>query len=97
MAEAREEADESAHWYDARRAGLGDEFLSVLGTAFNAIEADPRRFEKLATRRAQRDVRRCNLERFPFTVVFECRDDEVVVLAIAHAKRRPGYWRRRME
>jgi toxin ParE1/3/4 len=33
--------------------------------------------------------------RFPFTLVYRLRGDEVEILAVAHARRRPGYWRSR--
>src|SRR5947209_452385 len=96
MVEARAEIDEASGWYDTRQAGLGDEFLTAVESALLAVEKDPHRFEKLRTPRSRRDVRRCNLSRFPFSIVFECQKDEIVVVAIAHASRRPGYWRPRM-
>ena len=41
-------------------------------------------------------VRRATLARFPFSIAFELHDDFVLVLALAHAKQQPLYWRRRM-
>ena len=34
--------------------------------------------------------------RFPYTVVYLVRDDMIVVVAVAHQSREPGYWRRRV-
>jgi hypothetical protein len=42
-------------------------------------------------------VRRFLLPRFPFAVAYVIRGDDVLVLAIAHTRRRPGYWRGRTQ
>lgn len=39
-------------------------------------------------------TRRCLLRRFPYAIVFDT-DPEVLVLALSHTKRRPGYWKDR--
>ena len=49
-------------------------------------------YEGIATRR---QFRRARVNRFPYVVVFEIRTDEVLVVAVAHASRKPGYWQRR--
>ena len=49
----------------------------------------------LETLRTTQEVRRFVLERFPYTVIFEVLADRVLVLAVAHARRRPNYWKRR--
>jgi hypothetical protein len=36
------------------------------------------------------------MRRFPFSIVYYTVDDIVRVVAVAHGKRRPGYWRRRL-
>jgi plasmid stabilization system protein ParE len=41
--------------------------------------------------------RRCLLRGFPFSVVYRLTDEAVQVLAVAHARRRPGFWRSRAE
>jgi plasmid stabilization system protein ParE len=41
------------------------------------------------------DRRVAVLDRFPFTVVYQIEEDEIVILALAHMSRRPGYWSRR--
>jgi hypothetical protein len=43
-----------------------------------------------------REVRRVMLKRFPYWVVVLERPSEVVLVAVAHMKRRPDYWRRRL-
>ncbi|MCL2724887.1 MAG: type II toxin-antitoxin system RelE/ParE family toxin [Polyangiaceae bacterium] len=43
------------------------------------------------------DIRSAKVDRFPYRVVFLVAGDEIDVLAVAHAKRRPAYWRRRVK
>jgi len=44
----------------------------------------------------KRNVRKFLLARFPYSVYYLSRDDEVLILAVAHGSRRPGYWRHRL-
>ncbi len=41
-------------------------------------------------------VRRSLLKKFPYAVVFIVMAEEIRILAVAHGRRRPGYWRARM-
>jgi plasmid stabilization system protein ParE len=41
-------------------------------------------------------TRRVIIKRFPFSVVFRQRLHDIQVIAVAHAKRRPGYWAKRL-
>lgn len=94
LSTAEAEATEAAGWYDDQSIGLGELFLSEYAAALSAIEVDPLRFGLLETEPAGR-FRRCILRTFPYAVIFEVLPDEVLVLAVAHASRRPGYWRDR--
>jgi plasmid stabilization system protein ParE len=94
---AEEELLQSARWYDDKRTGLGDAFLDTAQTAFELIEAHPKRFKPIKTRRPKREVRRVLLKRFPFKIVYEILPDEIVVVAVAHAKRKPNYWQDRLD
>src|SRR5689334_14399375 len=92
LAEAEEETREAAHWYEQRRAGLGDAFLDALAQALAQVERNPRLHGVIPEAPAARDVRRTLLRRFPYAVIYEIRDTEILVLAVAHTRRRPGYW-----
>jgi mRNA-degrading endonuclease RelE of RelBE toxin-antitoxin system len=94
LREAEEEAEASAIWYDEQLVGLGDDFLDELSAALQRIEDDPARFPKLETSKSKR-IRRCRLNRFPYLIIFEILEAEIVVLAVAHSKRMPNYWRER--
>jgi hypothetical protein len=83
--EAREEIASALDWYDAQEPGLGAALLAEIDAAVGV----PGVRHTLA-------IRRVIFERFPYTLVFLERADTVHVLALAHQRRRPGYWRGRM-
>lgn len=85
------ELAEAVLWYEARRQGLGREFLDEVAT-LPLVGGRPRSFPRLQDVDATLEIRRALLARFPYALVFLVREDEVRVLAVAHAKRRPGYW-----
>lgn len=88
-AEALDELDEAAAWYEARRAGLGFEFAAEIERVIASISTRPLSF---AAWKPQDPVRRALASRFPYAVFFDIEPDRVVVMAIAHSSRRPGYW-----
>jgi hypothetical protein len=91
------EAAEAAVWYDDQRVSLGDEFLAELVRAFDRIRKDRQSFSPAEFYSGARDIRRCLLRRFPYLVVFECRTDETLIVAVSHMRRRPLYWLERLE
>jgi len=97
LTEAREEAEAAAQWYENLQQGLGERFLECLVSALEDIETQPQLFPLLETLKTRREVRRCILRRFPYMVVYEIRPQETLVYAVAHARRRPNYWRKRLQ
>jgi plasmid stabilization system protein ParE len=84
----------AARWYE-ERAGLGAELLDEFEAALDRIMAHPRAWPSMATA-TDLELRRYLLPRFPYYVVYlVARDGTVHILAFAHVRRRPGYWRRR--
>jgi toxin ParE1/3/4 len=94
--EADAELQAAAQWYQDRRGGLGERFLAEAIDALSDIERHPRRFAKVSYRTA-REIRRRMLSHFPYSVIYEVRADECVAVAVAHAARKPGYWKERLE
>ncbi|MFO1280479.1 MAG: type II toxin-antitoxin system RelE/ParE family toxin [Burkholderiaceae bacterium] len=70
---------------------LGERFATVIEQAV-AIAAE---FPDMGAPH-RHGTRRVFPRRFPFSVVYLHRDDELLVLAIAPDNRKPGYWRSRM-
>ncbi len=87
--EAESEIDEAAAWYEARRTGLGLEFLAAVDRAFSSITGNSERFPVW---KQGHPFRRYLLKRFPYVVFYEIEDGRVVIWAVAHAHRQPGYW-----
>lgn len=96
--EAQEELDAAVSWYDAQteRADVGNALLDEVNDALQRIAAEPLACALAPGAAAQRGVRRCMLRRFPYALVFLELETEIRVLAMAHMRRRPGYWRSRV-
>jgi plasmid stabilization system protein ParE len=93
--DADDELQAAAQWYEDRVVGLGERFLSEAVDALTQIEKHPRRFARVKQRVA-REIRRRTFPHFPYAVVYEVTTTECVVIAVAHAARKPGYWRERL-
>ncbi len=89
---ASDEFSDAVRWYDARRPGLGGEFFDEVGAIVTLIEANP---EVGTIISADGQTRRALVGRFPYQVVYRLKPTEIVIVAIAHLKRRPGYWKNR--
>ena len=91
--DARGELRSAAVWYDGHRAGLGDEFVNEVTAALVNAASTPASFPVWpGTSSTAIRIRRAVLSRFPYAIAFEAEMDTLLVLAIAHAKRRPLYW-----
>ena len=69
---------------------MGDAFLDAAERAFKQIQAFPE-----SSPISLAPVRTKIVTAFPFSVIYWVTDDVIIVLAIAHHRRRPGYWRDR--
>ena len=93
LPEAEEELTEAARWYETKRTGLGVELIATVDRAFDDIR-DASLSHPLW--RTDRPYRRKPLTRFPYVVFFKAEGDAIEVIAVAHAKRRPGFWLERV-
>lgn len=94
--EARAEILDAVDWYEAAQPGLGADLLSRLTDRVRLLEEMPGLGSVVALRRVHPIVRRFPLGRFPYMLVYLIREDELFILALAHTRRRPMYWRRRV-
>jgi toxin ParE1/3/4 len=92
--QAELELGEAVLWYEARRAGLGLELLDEVHRGLEAIEEGFDGSPHLDAGPLG-ITRRVFPERFPYAVIFVVAGETVEVLAFAHLRRRPGYWRGR--
>lgn len=89
---AQQELDEAIAWYDDHVPELGDAFLFETLKALKLITQFPQAWHPLSPQ-----TRRCRLNRFPYSVIYSLDGDDLLVLAIAHQHRKPGYWRDRLQ
>jgi plasmid stabilization system protein ParE len=87
---AADEAESAHWWYRERNIAAAEEFLQELDAAMEAIAEAPDRWPRVHSR-----YRRFLLHKFPFSVVYIRRQTIVEVIAIAHHRRQPGYWKHR--
>lgn len=89
---AVEDLENAARYYEARSPGLGEQLVDEVERGFAVIEAQPGVGAPVKVPGSTRTVRRLALRRYPFTIVYTEQDTSVMVLAVAHMRRRPGYW-----
>ncbi len=88
--EARDELHRAHDWYRARNQEAAEKFLSALDDAVELVVEAPERWMEL-----EPGIRRVLLRGFPYALVYAVQTEHVVVLAVMHGRRRPGYWRSR--
>jgi toxin ParE1/3/4 len=96
-AEAEEELDVTAVWFDEQRLGLGSDFLEAIEEVLSLLAEWPRTGSIIEDTPANLEIRRAPVSRFRFYVGYLVLDDRVRVLAIAHHHRKPGYWHPRVD
>lgn len=86
------EIDHEVDYYESKQTGLGSELEDELDAAFELLLRFP---EAGVPWKGRIDRRLFVIERFPFTLPYQIVGRDLVVLALAHTSRRPGYWTRR--
>ena len=89
---AREELAAAVQWYEEHRPGLGAELLDSVHDAINRLLEAPGIALRVPGCPADLPARRVLVTRFPYAVVFMKSGEELRVIAVAHHKRKPGYW-----
>jgi plasmid stabilization system protein ParE len=89
--DALEEAVAAAHWYAERSATAAAAFSDEIDEAESAIVRLPD-----AWPRFEHGTRRYLLRRFPFSLVYRVEASRIVIVAVAHGRRSPGYWHSRL-
>ena len=91
LPQAREELLAAVEYYESIAPDLGVDFLLDIETAVQRIRAFPSHGSPWTA-----DTRRVVIRRFPFDVVYLEADTTVIVVAIAHQRRSPFYWKKRL-
>jgi toxin ParE1/3/4 len=88
---AWQELEETDSWYLSHSYEVSLDFLNELYAAVKDIARAPRRWPKYLY-----GTRRFVMQRFPFSIVYLDDPELVTIVAVAHSKRRPGYWKDRV-
>lgn len=94
--EAVTELADAAVWYESRSRGLAGKFLQEFETVLRLIESRSASFPRLLDTSPELNIRRALLPRFPYASIFIELPSEIRIVAVAHVKRRPGYWLNRI-
>lgn len=89
---AQIELEEEVKYLNEQRLGLGYEFAEEVAGTISRILRYPEAWAKLSKR-----TRRCRTKRFPYGVIYQIRDNKILIVAIAHLRRKPFYWRDRIK
>jgi plasmid stabilization system protein ParE len=87
---AEDDASAAYGWYLERNPIVAEIFFVELNSAMDRIAQNPRRWPRMGSL-----YRRYVLGRFPYSVVYQERPRHIEAVAVAHHRRRPGYWARR--
>lgn len=93
--EARAELRAGAEWYED--SATGQELLDATREARQSIANMPDAWPPVRAWERQPVVRRKGVTGFPYGVIYYVTDNEIVIVAYAHEKRLPGYWKHRIE
>jgi plasmid stabilization system protein ParE len=92
LEEADAEFQEQIRYFDEQVARLGDKFIADVESAVTDIRTHPEIGAPVS-----RQVRKRVLRVFKHSVLYVDRPEEIIAIAIAPHRRRPGYWRRRLK
>jgi len=89
---ARAEIHNAANCYDNRVQGLGLEFLLEVRFAESQIIRYSGMWPIY-----EGDTRRYLLKKFPFSIIFFVASNKIQIVAVAHCRKKPGYWKKRLK
>lgn len=88
--EAEIEALAAGNRYEGLVPGLGIEFARALDSIVRTIVESPIAFPVV-----EADCRRALMRRFPYSVIYRCIDEGILIVAVFHHRREPGEWSQR--
>ena len=89
--DARIDAIEAYDWYAGRSQQAADAFQEQLQDAGRAIQHSPERWATYLF-----GTRRYLMRRYPFVIVYRVAVDRIEIMAVAHGRQKPGYWKGRL-
>lgn len=84
---AQKESDEAVLFYELQQRGLGLKFRDEVRISIDRIERHPKSWPI-----ERGEIRKCFVHKFPYKVLYSVQNSNIIILAIAHQHRKPGYW-----
>lgn len=88
---AKIELDEAIEYYNSESSGLGDSFLLETLNTIERIKLFPNAWHPFSS-----ITRRCKLRRFPYGIVYQTLNTDILIVAVANLHRKPDYWQDRI-
>ena len=82
---------DAAKYYESQASRLGIDYLSEIERAVATITESPMTWPII-----EGELRRRLVRRFPFGILYRIEPEEIVIIAVAHLHRKPGYWMGRL-
>ena len=89
---AHQELIEAVRYYNAQRIRLGDEFRDEAWETIRRINDFSMAWHSLGG-----SIRRCQMQRFPYGLIYEPTSVEIIIISVAHLHQEPRYWRMRLK
>ncbi|MEK6375429.1 MAG: type II toxin-antitoxin system RelE/ParE family toxin [Acidobacteriota bacterium] len=91
LEDAEAEFQEHIRYFDEQSVGLGDKFIADVEAVLRRIRDFPKSGSPIS-----RNVRKSVLRIFKYNLLYVNEPEEIMIVAVAPHKRRPGYWRKRL-
>jgi len=88
---ASEEIVETTAYYEGEVPGLGERFVTEVERIIEVLCDQPKIGQSVGE-----ELRRILLARFPYSLIYSIEPERIWVIAVAHHRRRPGYWQERI-
>ena len=88
--EAEADIAEAYQYYESCREGLGADFISRIDEAISRVQNNPKQFRTVLDK-----VRRALVRKFLYGIYYTINENEIIVLAVVHARRNPKHWQSR--
>ncbi len=84
---AEQEFNDAFEYYESEQEGLGARFKTEVTKTLLRITAYPSAYQKLSKR-----TRRCLVAKFPYGIIYQQSQEEILIIAVANLHRKPDYW-----
>jgi len=89
---AKKELNDAIVFYNECQEGLGIQFADEIRKTIQIILRFPQAWSTLS-----KNTRRCITKRFPYAIIYQALENEVIIIAIMQLNRKPGYWHDRIK